>query len=135
MAYEGFQLIAPGITAGADLSTIQYHFVYLSTNNTVASAASTAVLPFGVLQNNPLSGQAAQVCIMGITKVKLGATSTFGTLITQESSGLGAQFDPALGSSNNTMYALGHIIQGGAASGYATAFINCATPQYYRATA
>lgn len=135
MAYEGYQLTAPGITAAADLSTIQYHFVYLSTNNTVASAASTSILPFGVLQNKPTSGQAAQVCIMGITKVKLGVASTFGTLITQESSGLGAPFDPALGSTNNTMYAIGQVIDGGLATEYATVFINCATPQYYKATA
>lgn len=135
MAYEGYQVIAPGITAGADLSTSQYCVVALSTENTVTLATSTVAVPFGILQNKPsASGDAAEVCIFGVSKIKFGATLTYGQLIRNSSLGTIAQFDPALGSSNNLAYGFGQIIDGGASTEIGTAFINTATPLYYRAT-
>jgi len=136
MAYEGFQVIAPGITAAADLSTSQYCVVTLSTENTVNLATSTTAVPFGILQNKPsVAGEAAEVCIFGVTKVKFGATLTYSQLIRNSSLGTIAQFDPALGSANSAAYGFGQVIDGGASTELGTAFINTATPLYYKATA
>ncbi|MDD5229904.1 MAG: hypothetical protein PHC43_01090 [Candidatus Marinimicrobia bacterium] len=135
MAYEGFQVVAPGIIADADLSTSQYCAVSLSTENTVGLATSTVAVPFGILQNKPsAAGQAAEVCIFGITKVKLGGTVTYGQMIHNSSLGTIIAFDPALTSSNSLAYGFGQAIDGGASTQLGTAFINCATPMYYRAT-
>lgn len=136
MATEGFQIIAPGIVADADLSTYQYHFVYLSTNHTVGIATSTVAMPLGVLQNKPsAAGDAASVCIFGITKLVAGETLAVTNLIRNSSLGHGMIFDPALGSGDGLSFGVGQVITGGASSQYVTAFINCATPLYYRATA
>lgn len=136
MAYEGFQIIAPGISAAADLSTSQYCVVYLSTENTVSLASSTTATPFGILQNKPsAAGDAAAVCVFGITKVKFGETLTYGQLIGNSSLGTIVQWDPVLASSDSGEYGFGQVIQGGASTEIGTAFINCATPLYYRATA
>lgn len=136
MAYEGFQVALPALKADADLSSYQYHLVYLTTNNTVGIATSTVALPIGVLQNKPsVAGQAAEVCGFGITKVIAGATLAVGNLIRNSSVGHAVVFDPALTSSNALAYGVGQIVSGASSSEYATAFINCANPLYYRATA
>jgi hypothetical protein len=136
MAYEGFQVIAPGITAAADLSTSQYCVVTLSTENTVNLATSTTAVPFGILQNKPsVAGEAAEVCIFGVTKVKFGATLAFNEFVRNSSLGTIAKYDPALGSANGLAYGFGLVIDGGASTEIGTAFINSATPMYYRATA
>ena len=135
MAYEGFQVIAPGITAAADLSSYQYCAVALSTENTVNVATSTVAVPFGILQNKPsVAGDAAEVCIFGVTKIKFGDTLTYGQLIRNSSLGTIVQFNPALGSANALAYGFGQVIDGGLSTEIGTAFINTATPLYYRAT-
>ena len=136
MAYEGFMHIAPGITAAADLSTSQYCVVSLSTNNTVNLATSTIAVPFGILQNKPsVAGQAAEVCVFGVTKAKFGATLTPGQLVRNSSLGTVALFDPVITSSNSASYGFGQVIDGAASTELGTIFINTATPLYYRATA
>lgn len=136
MAYEGYQIIAPGLTADADLSTSQYCFVYLSTNNVVGLATSTVAIPIGVLQNKPsAAGESAEVCCFGITKLVAGETLAITNLVRNSSLGRGMIFDQALGSTDNLAFGVGQVIAGASATGYATVFINTATPLYYRATA
>jgi hypothetical protein len=135
MAYEGYQVVLPGLSAGADLSTCQYLSVYLSTNNEVNVATSSAQVPIGILQNKPLSGQAAAVCAMGITKVLAGATLAFTNFIKHTTTGAAITFNPALASTVGTTFGIGQVIDGCSTGEYATVFINCAAPMYYKATA
>ena len=81
MAYEAAQIKVGNFTASADLSAKQYHFVKMSGNNTVTVCAAITDIPIGVLQNTPSSGQAASVCLFGITKVVADGTLAAGNVI------------------------------------------------------
>ena len=76
MAYSESQVCIT-LEAAADLSAKQYHFVAV---NTAGKAALTGDdgNPVGVLQNKPTAGQAAQVCVAGVTKLVIGTESGLG---------------------------------------------------------
>ena len=61
------------LEAGEDLSSDQYRFVILSSGKVYRPNATTD-RPIGILQNDPESGQAAHVRMMGISRVVLGET-------------------------------------------------------------
>jgi len=56
-------------TAGEDLDSNQYYPVYLSADQTVSLCTTSHVDAIGVLQNEPKSGEAAVVRVLGTTKV------------------------------------------------------------------
>lgn len=66
MAYESTNITVGNLKAAADLRTYQYCAVALSGNNAVDVATSGAI--FGVLQNKPNTGEAAEVIVAGVTK-------------------------------------------------------------------
>jgi hypothetical protein len=124
MAFEGAQMKLTGVTASADLSTKQYYFVKMSGERTVTVCAGATDKPIGVLQNNPTSGQAAEVCVVGQTKVSGDGDLNYGDLIGTSGDG---QADAKTAGTDTTEYICGQVIQGnGAAGGLITAFINCA---------
>ena len=126
MAYEGVQIKLTGLTASADLSAKQYYFVKVSGNNTVTVCAAATDKPVGVLQNTPISGAEAEVCVIGITKVSSDAALTAGNLIGTSADG---QADAKTPGTDTTEYTVGMVLYGsGAAAGIATAVINCAAP-------
>ncbi len=105
MAYEeALQTVT--MIAGADLSSSQYLFVKTD------STAKTVVLcgdgedAFGVLQDDPVSGQACTVAIGGVSKVKLGGSVTAGAAISSGASGVG-------NTSANGDYMLGYALADG----------------------
>lgn len=79
----GFQFSA---NAGADLSTKQYLFVKASGVDVVVSAAGGDVT-IGVLQNDPLQDQSANVMSDGISKIIMGATVAAGVEVMSDSAG------------------------------------------------
>src|SRR5262249_38183238 len=80
MAATGEDQITRTFTAGADLSSYQYHFVKLSAGNIVpCDAAGEEAL--GVLQDAPTSGKVGTVCLMGRSKLKCGGNITQGAHI------------------------------------------------------
>lgn len=124
MAYEGPQIKIPGLTASADLSAKQYYFVKMSGNKTVTVCAAATDKPVGVLQNKPTSGQEAEVCGIGVTKVSSDAALTAGTLIGTSSDG---QADAKTPGTDTTEYTVGQVLMAsGAANELATALVNCA---------
>jgi hypothetical protein len=126
MAYEGFQIKVPGLTASADLSAKQYYFVKISGNRTVDVCSAVTDIPVGVLQNAPTSGQAAEVCGIGVTKVSGDADLTAGNVIGTSSDGQAAAY--AAGT-DTTKYACGLVVDDNtAAGGLLTAAINCWSP-------
>lgn len=123
MAYEGPQIKLPGLVAGADLTAAQYKFVKISAAGTVILCAATTDKPLGVLQNNPASGFAAEVCVFGETKVITAAAITVPNRIGTNASGLAAAY---VAGTDTTKYLVGEVITAtGAANGIATAVINC----------
>lgn len=66
MAYE-HPILPFSWPAGADLSAKQYLAVQLTTSGTVTVADAT-VRVAGILQNDPLSGEPASICMLGISK-------------------------------------------------------------------
>jgi hypothetical protein len=70
---QNLQLIT--VTAGADLSALQYTFVVMSDDGMIDGQTSAGGEALGILQNKPsAAGQAAVVAVGGISKCKYGAT-------------------------------------------------------------
>lgn len=71
MAYEQQQICITK-AAATDLSTYQFCFMKMSGSgaNTVTVCTAQGEDTIGVLQNKPKTGQAAQICVAGITKLK-----------------------------------------------------------------
>ncbi|MCA9898496.1 MAG: hypothetical protein KC433_09920 [Anaerolineales bacterium] len=126
MAIE-IPVLKPGIfTASADLSGKQFYFVKLSGAGTVTVCAAATDVPIGVLQNKPTSGQAAEVMMLGISKVSSDAALSRGNLIGTSGDG---QADAKTPGTDTTEYVVGQVIEAStAAGGLATAAINCLNP-------
>lgn len=126
MAYE-FSNYAVKVTlvAGEDLSAKQYHFVKIDNGTGKAVAVSGATdRPIGVVQNNPSSGQEAEVLISGGTKIKAGGSASAGQALFASASATGVTL--AFGTTASAAYAVGTWVTAGASGEIATAVINCA---------
>lgn len=126
MAYKGSQPFKISLTAGADLSAKQYFFVKLNgSGNAIVCAAATDV-PVGVLQNNPTSGQTAEVVVIGMTKISADAALSIGDFIGTSGDG---QADAKTNGTDTTEYVVGRMLTAtGAAAVIGTAMVNCANP-------
>jgi len=93
MATMGTQVIA-NMRATADLSSYQHWAVSLSGSDNGAAfpTSTTQPMPIGVLQNTPSTSQAAEVCVLGMTKLKCNTVTDIacGDLLTLDGSFLGA---------------------------------------------
>lgn len=123
MAFEAVQIKIPGLKAAADLSSKQYYLVELSSADTVNVCNGVTDRPIGVLQNAPKSGEPAEVCALGVTKINSDAALSVGDQIGTAADGQAAAYVPG---TDTTKYIVGMVIgASGAAAGYATAIINC----------
>lgn len=78
--------------AGEDMSSHQYRFVELQSSGYVhkADSGSATYAPFGVLQNEPKSGEEAAVAVMGASKLVIDSSgASFGAWLTCDGSGRG----------------------------------------------
>jgi hypothetical protein len=73
--------------AGADLSGKQFYAVKISAARTVALGAAATDRCIGILQNDPASGQAAVVRMIGLSKAISGAAVTVGAEVTSDAAG------------------------------------------------
>lgn len=121
MAYEGAQIKMGNLTAASDLSAKQYYFVKLASATTVDVCSAITDKPIGVLQNSPTAGQAAEVCIFGITKVVADGTLAAGNIIGTSSD---SQADAIAPGTDTTVYTMGQAIEAGAAGQTVTMFLN-----------
>lgn len=134
MAYEGNQILIPGLVAGADLSAAacQFKFVKLSADRTVVLCNGATDVPIGVLQAPaPTSalGQPVAVVGIGLTKLQADASLTYGMAIGTSGDG---QADRKIAGTDTTEYAVGQVVEvaGGTTAGnLITALINCAAPR------
>ena len=86
MAYDGPQIKLSGITAETDLRLFQYHFVKVSGDGIVAACDAADDIPVGVLQNTPNVGQAADIAVIGESKVAIEGTAATTTITDGDSS-------------------------------------------------
>lgn len=129
MAWEIKGFTPGGLKAAADLSTKQFYGVKITANNQVNIITADGEPGFGILQNTPASGEAAEVMKMGISKAIVNSSTAVsagdlwgfnsdGTIQTVVDNNTGA----SLG-----YWALGEVIEGAAAGGIATVSVGLLT--------
>jgi len=121
MAYEASQIRFGNLTAAADLSSKQYHFVKLASATTVNVCSAITDAPIGILQNNPESGETATIAIFGISKVVADGTLAAGNVIGTSAD---AQADAIAPGTDTTVYTMGQAIQAASAGETCTMFLN-----------
>lgn len=107
MAYEENMTTITLISTG-DLSaaTNQYKFVKTDSNNDGFVLAGDGEDAIGVLQDTPQAGEAASICVAGITKVYAGASFNAGVKLSAGAGGVA-------NTSANGDYMLGFALRGG----------------------
>ena len=116
MAVYGQYFTIPGVVATGDLSAKQYYVVKVgSTAGTVKLAdtkASDALV--GILQNDPTSGQPAEVACAGVCKAACEASVTYGGKLTCSTTGrvtlVNADKDEVIGIALASSGTAGYII-------------------------
>lgn len=90
--------------AGSDLSAKQYHAVLLDEDFRVdAITNGNAQVPIGILQNDPISGEAAEVALMGeVCFAEAGGSITYGNALSVNNDGelIAAPFEAAIGTAD-----------------------------------
>jgi len=119
MAYETGLVTIGTLTAAADLSSKQYHFVVLASASTVNVATAITNAPIGILQNAPTSGQSAIVAVSGVSKVVADGTLAAGNFIGTSAD---AQADAISPGTDTTVYMMGQCL-GAASAGETTEMI------------
>ena len=126
MAYKGSQPFKITLEAGADLSTKQYYFVKLDSSGEAVVCSGATDKPVGVLQNNPTAGQAAEIVVVGLTKVSSDAALAIGNLIGTSADG---QADAKTPGTDTTEYVVGTVLTTtGAADVIGSVLVNCSNP-------
>ena len=121
MAYESPSISIGTLTAAADLSAKQYHFVKLASATTVNVCTATTDRAIGILQNDPTSGQSAVVRIFGISKVVADGTIAFNNVIGTSAD---SQADAIVPGTDTSVVTLGIAIQAASAGETFTMFLN-----------
>lgn len=121
MSYESEQ-IRQTFVATTDLSSSQFYFVKLGTAGKVAAIAADTDVPIGVLQNTPVAGDEAIVCLAGVTKISSDAAVALGDAIGTSADGQALTYAVT----DTTIRQVGKTLQAsGAAGGYITATVDC----------
>jgi hypothetical protein len=124
MAYEiSNYSIKVSLVAAADLSSSQYRFVKLDSAGKAAACSAATDRPIGVLQNNPTSGNVAEVLVAGGTKLVLGGTVTEGQIVSPSSTGTAVTIAPG---TDTTKYICGSALTEGVSGDIISAVVNCA---------
>ena len=96
--------------AAVDLSSHQWHFVRLSEDFTVSTITNgNAQVPFGVLLNDPIAGEAAEVALPGeICFAEAGGSISFNNHCSVNNDGelIAAPFEAAIGTADLYVCAL-----------------------------
>ena len=122
MAYNSPSIEIGTLTAAADLSAKQYHFVELASATTVNVCTATTDRAIGILQNNPdTAGQQCIVQIFGISKVVADGTIAFNNVIGTSAD---SQADAIVPGTDTSVVTLGIAIQAASASETFTMFLN-----------
>lgn len=125
MAWELTGFMPGGLKAAASLATKQYFGVKVTGANQVNIVTAEGEPADGILQNDPASGEAAEVMLMGISKVFVhsDAAVAAGDLWGFAADGrIQTVEDNATGASTGN-WVRGRVVEGAAAGGIATVTI------------
>jgi len=107
----------------------QYQLMKLSATGTAVACSAVTDQPIGVLQNLPAIGEQAEICVLGVTKIRMGTSGSIGSLL---QTGADARAVPfvALGTGAiTTGFTIGRLIppieSSTNAGGLLTALVNC----------
>lgn len=106
-----------GLLTTEDLSQCQHHFVKMAGDDECAICDEGEVTT-GVLQNKPGDDRHADVCLLGVSKVRVGGACSYGDRLSVADSGWAMVADS--GTLTN-----GFVIHGCNSGLIATALINC----------
>lgn len=126
MAFEIPGIVDGTRPAGADLSAAsnQFKFVKLNSSGQIVLVSAVTDKPYGVLQNCPGSGQAAEVMISGVSKVQADADLAIGNQVGPSADGQAAAYVPG---TDTTKYIVGEVLTANtAAGGIVSIQFNCA---------
>ena len=70
--------------AAESLADYQYRFITLATDTTVQLMNGATEYPIGILQNNPASGETAEVRVIGISKLVMNDAVAVGAKLKSE---------------------------------------------------
>jgi len=117
------------LEAAADLSALQYTFVKLDSSGKAAAVSATSDTAIGILQNDPTSGQEAEVLVVGGSKLVAGGAVTEGALVGTSAAGKGSALTPSgtAGASIPRFFGVA-LTEASAANELFTIVVNCATP-------
>ena len=96
-------------TASEDLSSNQYYGVHLDGDRSVDLQDAVTEKPAGILLNNPESGRAAEVLVVGRCPVVVGEAISAGERIRIGDDGKAYVWDPG---TDTTAYCLGECVEG-----------------------
>jgi hypothetical protein len=117
------------LVAAADLSAKQYHFVKLDSDGKAAAIAAVTDRAIGILQNDPLSGQEAEVLVVGGSKLVAGGAITEGAIVGTSAAGAGSALTALQGTAATTPFVFAtSLTEVSAANELTTVVVNCATP-------
>lgn len=85
MSFESAHMNYGNEVAAVDLTAKQYHFVSMTSTGWNVTAAAARV--DGVLQDKVDADKACEVCVVGVTKVALGAAVTKGAIVQSDAAG------------------------------------------------
>ena len=129
MAYESPSISIGTLTAAADLSAKQYHFVKLASATTVNVCTAITDIPIGILQNNPdTAGDQCVVQIFGLSKVVADGTLAAGNVIGTSAD---SQADAISRGTDNSVTILGQAVQAASAGETVTMFFNPSNARAY----
>ena len=129
MAYETPSITIGTLTAAADLSSKQYHFVKLASATTVNVCTAITDVPIGILQNNPdTAGDQAIVTIFGLSKVVADGTLAAGNIIGTSAD---SQADAISRGTDNSVTIMGQAVQAASAGETCTMFLNPSNARAY----
>lgn len=112
--------------AGADLSALQWTAVKLNSTGQVVAVAAITDVPIGILQNAPISGAAAEVLIIGGTKILASAAIALPAVLGVDATGRAKKIAPG---TDTTQYVIGQADIAASATGdIITAVVNFASP-------
>jgi len=127
-AYTEGQMKIGTLKAAADLSAKQYHIVKLASATTVNVCSAITDVPIGVLLNKPESGEVAEICFIGVTKVVADGTIAAGNIIGTSADG---QADAITRGSDNSVTILGQAIGAASAGETFTMLLGPSTARAY----
>lgn len=121
MAFEIPGFCPAAFVAASDLSSKQYYCVKLNTvADQVALCDTDGELVFGVLQNDPASGEEASVMLSGITKVIAGETLVKGMTWGVDANGKAKETERTATGADLGDFVMGRVIEGASAGELAT---------------